>query len=344
MTDEQRRQIGERLAAVEQAASPGLAPLIDQTRVILRAKPALYTAETMEALVAILDDLGSRAADGAQLKEIVEGGDVDATRFMQANWQLRDAYNAQQLTQVIFNQSRPADEPTPLGAPVVLVAMSSAQAGELANGDAFTDHPPQLQAQFCQLIEVLTNEGIGDWSERYGENGRAWQPFGAAGPSIESLVSETFAQVNSDEAYSPPILPVLHEIGEIDEDRRLLRKLRESCLVIVDSVSMRHPQLQRWFHRSMLDAYPTTAMLFFAPIHGAVQAGRELSMYVMLSHDQLEFSRRQNDSAEDYGVCIETGDPDQLGLWLARRVRKLAPEIADKRGVHKFMRVGPGSP
>jgi len=338
VTVERPIPLDERLAVSEQGATLDLRPAIAKVKCVVAAKQ--YPDDVLEALVEIVEYAATKAREGLNLNEIAGELDSNQVTFEQPNWNASTVNNAQQIFQVIVDR-QPKDETASIFAPVVLVAMTNEQAAELASGDAFTDDlPTELRASFTALSEALCAEGIEDWLERYGADAKAWHPFGGDIPSIQELVERTFATSNADQRYSPLIQPEILGIDEVRNDRRLLRRLREGCLVIVDSMSMRHPAVQRWFHRSLLDAYPTTAVLFLAPVHGALQVARQLAVYVMLRHDQLEFSRRLGDVDEDAGVCEETGDCAALELWLARRIRKLAPEMSEKRGVHKFMKVG----
>jgi hypothetical protein len=280
-------------------------------------------------------------ARGGTLNDVIEASNRGERSIDQRDWQPQQVYQAQR--QIFLTQAQPAqpaEEPAPVPAPVVIVAMSACQAQELSSGAAFANHPQGLHDDFRALDELLSTEGVDDWEGHYGDDARTWRPFGAEEPTFVELATEVVADLNQRESYQPPLQPLFLDIEELSEDRSMLKTLERGCVVVMDSLSMRHPQVQRWFYKSRLDAYQSTSVLVFAPIHKVFQTSRGLSVMIVLRLDELEFSKRI-DEPRDFGVCTEESERRKLVKWLSTRIQGLAPDIGAQQGVLAHMHMAP---
>jgi hypothetical protein len=220
--------------------------------------------------------------------------------------------------------------------------MTESEAAELLNGSAFADQPDILETQFNHIRDLLASEGLSDWLSCYQATVQLWQPFGPSEPSIEDLIVRSVDRLNSQLQLEPRLVPQFHRIHELVKDRALLRHLRETgCVVVVDAVSLRHPELQRAFHQSLLDAYQSTSVVVVAPCRRAVDESRELTIMVQLRLSQLEFARRSLDWDDEY-TCIETHDRGNLQKWLFTRFRAIAAGSPVKSGIRKYMTLAAG--
>ena len=343
MATEEWQDVADRLERLVAVVPAQHGAFVERLRRAVSARRP-YSIQEMCDLIAMLEAVSERAERGEDPQRVLADTEGLAQRFEQQGWSPNNVYNARQIVlQGTAPGDIPAAEEEALAVPVVLAAMTACDLQELLSGDAFRSLPDTLAEHFEQLRTLLSEEGLDDWTNRYGEAAVEWKPFGADGPTVAALVRDTFVKVNDHEGYTPAIVPEFHDISAIQGDRAQLRRLRSGCLVIMDNLSMRHPKLQGWFHRSMLDAYPTTAMLSIAPIQRALEASRELSVFVHMRLDELEFSRRLSDLQEDIGTCLETADPQQLEQWLATGIRKIAPDVGAKAGILSHMRIGPGA-
>src|SRR5262249_54966432 len=141
--------------------------------------------------------------------------------------------------------------------------------------------------------------------------------------TIGQLVTQVLDELNKDVGYQPPLAPEFQDIRTLHQNRHLLRRLRrDGCVAILDSISLRHPVLQRAFQQSVLDAYPTTSIVTIAPVEPAVAAARKLTVVLKLQFAELEFSKRRLDY-EDGRACEELSDAQRFEEWLLYRVPKL---------------------
>ncbi|WP_028062235.1 hypothetical protein [Solirubrobacter soli] len=317
-------QIAERLAELAGTVDDTMRPNVELLQRAMSAR-----AYDVDAMNVLLVQLESRLAPPGQAPVTFDFG----------NFSTEQQIN---IGNAVFNTVPKApDEPQPVVAPVVVVAMDRGEAEALVAGSAFDSLPDQLREHFDQFQQLLVDEGLDDWLDRYGDAATDWRPFAAAGPTVDELVRATFEVVNTIERYAPAIEPDILDIRSVVDDRLRLRRLRRQCLVIIDSLSMRHPQVQARFHRSLLDAYPTTAVVAIAPVPAAFVAGRELSVYVpAMRLADLEYARRQADPDEDYGTCSETADSNQFEQWLRSRIRTMSVDLDVRSGIVRHMRVG----
>jgi len=223
----------------------------------------------------------------------------------------------------------------------VLVAMTAAQVQELISGAAFEDYPQTLQDDFeafREFLEIATPE----WAEGYGDRATDWRPFRAeqAVPTIEELIGKAIQELNDMDEYRPPLAPQIIDVDALNENRLRLRNLRrDGCVVIIDSISMRHPYLQRALHGSLLDAYPKTSIVTVAPISQAFEKARELTVVLRLRVADLEFAKRRTDRYDEFGASWETTDEGDLAKWLLDRVRKMGVGAAGSSNILPYMRI-----
>src|SRR4029079_13517624 len=93
--------------------------------------------------------------------------------------------------------------------------------------------------------------------------------------------------------------------------------------VVIDSLSLRHPRIQKAFHQCALDAYPNTSVVALAPFHSAFDIVRQMSIVLEMKVADLEFAQRRIDLLEEFGVSREISEEQELRQWLLDRVRKM---------------------
>lgn len=218
-----------------------------------------------------------------------------------------------------------------LRVPIVLAIMNGTEAQELMRGSAFDGYPEELRSDFEQLEAMLEANGLGDWVERYRDRPEEWRPFATEGGllSIGQLVGDTLRFLGTEGQVLSPSFIDIRTLGS-DKNRYLLRELRSSgCIVVVDSISMRHPAIQRAFQQSLLDAYPKTSVVNIAPIQPAFELVRRMRVFLRLQVSDLEFAKRRLDRFEEYGGCREIHERQELEQWLSDRVRRMFASKAE---------------
>jgi hypothetical protein len=217
--------------------------------------------------------------------------------------------------------------------PIVLAVMVSAEVEALVDGTAFDEYPDDLHRDFQELRDILVANGLEDWSGRYGATPQDWCPFARdASTTIASVVRAVLHGMDAGKRLIPSFIDIRDLAG--DRNRNLLRHLRDNgCILIVDSISMRHPVIQRALHQSMLDAHAKTSVVNIAPIQSAFEVLRRMRVVLHIKASDLEFHRRRTDRLEEYGGCREIHEAQELEQWLSDRVRKLFAPVIGRTGV-----------
>ncbi|MCI0339321.1 MAG: toll/interleukin-1 receptor domain-containing protein [Acidobacteria bacterium] len=224
--------------------------------------------------------------------------------------------------------------------PIVLLIMNETEAQELASGAAFDGYPNRLRSEFKKLQSMLKKNGLANWVSNYKETSADWQPFGseADGENIQQLVGKALKMIASPSHTLIPSFKDIHRLNDISS-RQLLRQLRyDGCIVIIDGISMRHPKLLRAFHQTALDSSHRTSIVTIAPAQSTFQLLREMSFVLQLKVSDLELAKRRYDYNEEYGICVELSDANDLQRWILDRVRKMyLPQAAAQTSIKDFM-------
>jgi TIR domain len=274
------------------------------------------------------------------IQDAIEGS------YVGPDWKVYELFHEQKsiFVRILLQLRNDIQDAIPANAiyvPIVLAVMTATEAEELANGSAFTDHPEELHQDFRELQEVLAANGLSDLVSNYGPTPQDWRPF-AVGDDVVSIARLT-ATVFEQLGLEMPLIPSFIDVRALDNkaSRRDLRRLRETgCIVVIDTISMRHPAIQRAFQQSMLDAYGTTSVASIAPLQPAFELVRRMRIFLRLKVSDLEFHRRRQDS--DYTSHREICEPQDLEQWLSDRAQPFVPPV-DPKDIrsHSFKLKGP---
>lgn len=183
--------------------------------------------------------------------------------------------------------------PGPETVPIVLLAMTAEQAAELASGAAYADSPDGDQ-YLAFLRQTLEENGLGEsWQSHYGAHPELWCPFTAEDDSetFRSIVESAFQNIG--QKASKVVVPRFIGAQSLAADRdQLLRLREEGCLVVVDTISLHHPEIQHAYHASYLDVFPTTAVARVAPTEAVLQLEVLLARLIARQVDH-EFHQRR---------------------------------------------------
>jgi hypothetical protein len=338
-TQVQQDDAGARLTALKaKPAAEPLGPLLERVEQVHDA--GRVTGETAQIVIEALDQVVSRLERGEDLKDVEHdlrtGG---ATGFLQERFNVETLNQAKTLLQVSFHQaaSEVAPQPEPdIAVPIVLLVMTSDEAAALASGEAHRGMPGPVRTEFRRFRRMLDGADVTDWVSRYHEKAEDWQPFGPGEPTIKVLVEQALEVVRED--AERPLVPDFVDLQQALDDRERLRELRhQGCVIVVDAVSLRHPDFQVMLQKSHLDAYQRNAVVTIAPMAGAFDAAKNLLLVLRLTLAELEIEKRRSDPWEDYHVCHRTAERNDLQRWLQDRAKRLA---RGKTGIHAEMQIG----
>ena len=199
---------------------------------------------------------------------------------------------------------------------IVLLVMNHSEAEELCSEIVFSDYNIELRENFQQLKQTLADNGVIDWVDHYQSTSEEWQPFNED-KNITQLIDEVIEDVNSRSIIVSRFIDIRELNQDNDNSFRLLKKLRDKgCIVIMDVISMQHPEMQRLFKSTALDASSNTLLLMVAPIHSAFDVVTSITGIIEQRID-LEFYRRSQLSDSK---CIETAREDRFRAWLIEKL------------------------
>jgi hypothetical protein len=302
-----------------------------------------YSADIIETFITLIRHMSDELAKGHSIQDVLD--QTLSGQYVQPDWDVNSVFQTNgNIFQVILGGFRKDVEPETsmpiISVPIILLVMNSTEAGELTEGAIWGAYPEIIRADFDNLQIFLSGNGLDDWIQQYGVTPQVWRPFSndERAETIEQLINRVLSSIKG---YTAIFVPEFIDIRTInyDENRHRLRELRrEGCVVIVDSISMRHPTLHREFHRSGLDAYPFTSVVSIAPIHSAFDVLREMALVIQIRTSDMEFTKRRYDDDEDYGICEELCDEHRFRRWFMDRVRKLSgTKAAPQTGIRPYM-------
>jgi hypothetical protein len=251
----------------------------------------------------------------------------------------RDSYKAEQIFEfnapVFFNESykeikRGLDR---IMVQVVLLVMTAEEAHELNSDNLFEQFQnPVYRTQLTSLYQKLSESQVDDALQRYGPRPEDWRPFRDRTMTIGEAVTGALRCISG---FTKPLTPdfrdirlLAPEVGEEDA-RASLRMLRdEGCMVIMDSISMHHPVIQRAYRRSLLDVYSNIPVLRIIPISGDLDWEQDMLNFGDRYPD-TEVYKRLNWDPDD--SVREANKEPGLKRWIVGNV----PEMLHRREYYK---------
>lgn len=204
---------------------------------------------------------------------------------------------------------------------IVLLVMNHSEAEELCSEIVFSDYNIELRENFQQLKQTLADNGVIDWVDHYQSTSEEWQPFNED-KNITQLIDEVIEDVNSRSIIVSRFIDIRELNQDNDNSFRLLKKLRDKgCIVIMDVISMQHPEMQRLFKSTALDASSNTLLLMVAPIHSVFDVVTSITSVIKQRID-LEFYRRLTLSDSK---SMKTADNLFFRSWLIDKMPDLLP-------------------
>jgi hypothetical protein len=134
-------------------------------------------------------------------------------------------------------------------------------------------------------------------------------------------------------------VPLFHDVRTLSKTRALVQTLRQKgCIVILDAISIRHPALLRAFQRTLLDAYPDTAVLTLTPRRESFDLTNDMIYSLQLRLSESELIARMNDAAIGrYGFCETLADMGRFPAWLNTQTRLICHGSLADSGIRGHM-------
>ncbi len=249
--------------------------------------------------------------------------------FVQPDWKVDDVVNVNGDFKKIYvqffdyNAKKIEEVLQTIEIDIVPVVMTAAEAQDLITGNIFNDYvDPVYQQEFNGLLELLEERKIVDWLKRYGKKPEDWTPFKDTDATLDKLITDTLASM---QGYDKPLVPAYTDIRTLNDEtrRRDLKMMRQrGCVVILDTISVRHPSLQRAYRRSLLDAFPETLIVRVAPVNDALGAVQQMIRFPE-TFVHSEFYQRFRFDRDD--KCDEIWESFRFERWLSNQIEKIVP-------------------
>jgi len=210
--------------------------------------------------------------------------------------------------------------------PIVPVVMTSKEAQDLVSGAAFTGVASGLRADFQRLNSELLSAGITGWNANYGARREHWLPIGSqSGLSLDAEINAAVNQHNAAAALEKPLHAEFYDLPALvaPASRAALRRLRrQGCIVIIDTISIRHPLLLRGLQQSLLDTSAQTAVLTLAPHPNALTLTKSMTFTLELALRESELAARAGDPPY---WCDELSAVEQFPRWFLKTLAAVFP-------------------
>lgn len=301
-------------------------PLLDNLQHMADAK--YPSPEIVKGVLEVLKYMQVHGTPAQEIARQVEGG------FVQPDWTVEGDVNQanrdlikQTFVTIVNNNIKELKEDEAnlnIPVPIVLLVMTRTEAEELVTLQAFEGFKEQIYtAQFSRYQKALEEKKFVNWIQRYGDKPEAWHPFGSDPATISEVVTQALETI---EGYDRRLVPNFIDIRSLNEDstRRNLRQLRQNgCVIIIDSISIRHPIIQRGYRRTQLDAFPNTLLVKLNPFSDPTELEEQMIKFSERYVD-LEFFKRFRVDLD--GKCDEVEDNFHFKRWLLDQAPKLLPQ------------------
>ncbi len=210
--------------------------------------------------------------------------------------------------------------------PFAIMSMNEQEALQLLNGEAFTANVPMLpnaQQRFEEFRELLSRQGLSDLSPSYASLRDNWRPHISPNQPIRLLVEQVFTRFF--ECYGSLVSPMLKPAfysdqffsTSRDERWQIQQVFRNSGgIIIVDAVSLMHPNLRHMLDQSMVASHDKVAVLIVAPISSS---GTEIKQWMEReAQQQFEQMFRRFDYDLDHLCEIDIDNIRSMQRWMFR--------------------------
>ena len=319
-------RLRQELSSMEAAgAYRNVKPLLERARYLVEAGQQPQVASDFLVLAQVLNkefENGAVLQPGWNVNTVVQAAKVDLNLEMAP---LRAALEE------IGAALRPKQQVIPVD--IVPLIMTAEEADSLVSGAAFSASQQVLQQDFAMLAACLDGLGLPDWRRHYGNRRQDWRPFEDKrpdAPTIAQHIETRLRDIARNDRLAKQLSPVVHDVANLGRDEALLKQLRrDGCIVLIDSLSLRHPKLLAALQRTLLDVFPRCSVFTFAPDRGALQLLEEMTHALQVTLRDSELRRRVQDPLQEFPCVdlIRTNEP-LYGWALVNSVRKLYGEKA----------------
>jgi hypothetical protein len=232
-----------------------------------------------------------------------------------------------------------------VGIPIVIVAMTNTECRQLLEHPAVIGDRLGLEtmAQFKELCDGLAKQGVA-WNERYSVQREDWCPFSANGSTVTGIVSSIASDLNSRDIarLRQRFIKVQQYPFEGLKDplmRRIYRDVAQTgAIVIVDEVSMFHPDLRDAFLSSQFFSSQQAAIVTISPFDPGRFAINQVLEQETRSKLRVAFDRFEYDYDPqcEFAVADERHFKRWLHISLPETMKNLREARPDPTRLQQF--------
>lgn len=238
-----------------------------------------------------------------------------------------------------------------VGLPVSVLAMDSAELEALVTAPELIGDTlgTRAQKQFLAVIQELDQAGV-KWRQRFAGTRLGWRPFDPAGTTIRTIIEDIATRINAEnnprlrfrqiKVQWYPFDPLKEQIQPGATDfalRGVYQEMaRAGCVLVVDNLSLFHPELRQAFLSSALFNNDQVAIVTVSPFDPA----QEPMIQALETETRTQLAGLFARFAQDFDPRCElaVGDERRLKRWLHLSLPETVNHLRDPRPDPEAMR------
>lgn len=215
----------------------------------------------------------------------------------------------------------------------VILAMTKLQVKELIEETIFAtdDVAPNIRTRFIKHHELLVKGGVRNLQELYGDTPEEWRPHEHSGLSIRQIIQNSLNYHNaglqqSNKVFSPKFVTEDFCSDMEAENYKIMKKSieKQGGMIIVDAVSLHHPEIYKKLSNSGLLTNRKIAVLILSPMNEDMQMNNSLVQEMIRSNMRYVFERFAHDA--DPTCEIRVGDTNSFKRWFINALTQISIE------------------
>lgn len=236
-----------------------------------------------------------------------------------------------------------------VGLPVCVLCMTAAECQALKDDPALVGDRlgNQVQKQFEAIVQGLDAAQI-PWRDRYAQARDCWQPFGPGDASIGAIVEDIAREINERKVvklrqrrikvqwYPFDAVKAQHCDGDVSLRRVYKEVAQAGCVLLVDELSLFHPDLNEAFRSSQLSNNEQVAMVTLSPFDPHRRSFDQL----LEAEARRQLAGAFDRYASDYDPQCElaVADPRRLKRWLHASLPETVTNLREPRPDREALR------
>lgn len=332
------------------------------SQVAMLCKREFHPPEVYECFVDVISEIDAALAEGMTLQKaylqaatgrLFKTADVSSTRLSYGSEHqtvVRIMFNKfYEKEQDATNSSESDSGQKQIDVHVVLLAMTRTEAEALHTGRAFEAQSTAILAENFERIRPQLETTYENWMDYYNDTPELWCPLGTVlssqsdPKSLDTLVRKSLeiAARRLNSTYKPDI-SLQHSYQDVREltyvhNQKMLEELRmDECVIIIDAISLYHPDILCAFQQTCLDGFSNTFVVTYAPDRTLLNTMKEMIVALEFSIQDMGFLMRNDpDLVDGYTLmpCVVTSEEDRFRSWLNTQMHRTIEDKSRRKGI-----------